>query len=108
MPRIPAVPQQRANWITRLLYRFSRRRYTAVLEPMADAVRTRVLRLAALDAGALAAELVHSHVSEIDRLVTDWHGQKWVDLPGPLRAVRRDGVLRFERPPSGQSEAPPG
>ncbi|KEI44215.1 carboxymuconolactone decarboxylase family protein [Saccharopolyspora rectivirgula] len=35
MPRIPAVPQQRANWITRLLYRFSRRRYTAVLEPMA-------------------------------------------------------------------------
>ena len=28
--------------------------------------------------------------------VTDWHGQKWVDLPGHLRAVRRDGLIAFE------------
>ena len=32
----------------------------------------------------------------VDALVTDWHGQKWIDLPGRLRAVRRDGVLVFE------------
>ena len=43
------------------------------------------------------ARLFHQHVLAVDALVTDWHGQKWVDLPGHLRAVRRDGVLRFER-----------
>ena len=32
----------------------------------------------------------------VDALVTSWHGQKWVDLPGHVRAVRRDGVLCFE------------
>ena len=63
--------------------------------------RERVLRLAAVRAGSPPAELFHSHVSEVDRLVTAWHGQKWVDLPGHLRAVRRGGVLCFE-PASGQ------
>ena len=28
----------------------------------------------------------------------DWHGQRWIDLPGPLRAVRRDGRIVLERP----------
>ena len=65
------------------------------LEHMAEAIRTRVLRLAALEAGALDAELFHAHVSEVDRLVTGWHGQKWVDLPGHLRAVRRGDLLAF-------------
>ncbi|HET7352128.1 MAG TPA: tRNA lysidine(34) synthetase TilS [Marmoricola sp.] len=72
----------------------------SVLEELPDAVRTRVLRLAAVRAGSPPAELFHSHVREVDRLVTAWHGQKWVDLPGHLRAVRRDGVLRLE-PASG-------
>jgi tRNA(Ile)-lysidine synthase len=35
----------------------------------------------------------------MDRLVTDWHGQKWVDLPGHLRAVRRGDVLTFDPQP---------
>ncbi len=60
-----------------------------------EPIRTRVLRLAALESGALAAELFHSHVLEIDRLVTDWHGQKWVDLPGHVRASRQAGLLVF-------------
>jgi tRNA(Ile)-lysidine synthase len=64
---------------------------------MAEAIRTRVLRLAALEAGALGAELFHAHVREIERLVTDWHGQKWVDLPGHVRAVREGDQLRFDR-----------
>ena len=71
----------------------------SVLEELSDAIRTRVLRLAAVRAGSPPAELFHSHVSEVDRLVTAWHGQKWVDLPGHLRAVRRDGVLRLEPAP---------
>lgn len=62
------------------------------------AVRHRALRDAALDAGAPATELTRGHVLEVDRLVVAWRGQRWVDLPGPLRALRRDGLLVFERP----------
>lgn len=68
----------------------------AALEPMAEAIRSRVLRLAAVEAGVPPAELFHGHVVELDRFVTRWHGQKWVDLPGHLRAVRHDGLLVFE------------
>jgi tRNA(Ile)-lysidine synthase len=64
---------------------------------LADAIRTRVLRLAALDAGARDAELFHEHVRALDALLTDWHGQGPVDLPGHVRGVRRDGLLVFER-----------
>ena len=70
-----------------------------VLASLPEAIRTRVLRLAAVQAGALAAELFHAHVLEVDRLVTDWHGQKWVDLPGRVRAVRRGGLLALEPNP---------
>jgi tRNA(Ile)-lysidine synthase len=61
-----------------------------------EAIRRRVLRLAALDAGAPASELFHEHVLAMDALVTDWHGQRWVDLPGPVRCTRADGLLRVE------------
>jgi tRNA(Ile)-lysidine synthase len=69
----------------------------AGLAVLATPIRTRVLRLAALRAGALPADLFQEHINGIDRLVTDWHGQVGVDLPGHLRVVRRDGVLTFER-----------
>jgi tRNA(Ile)-lysidine synthase len=68
------------------------------LAELAPALRGRVLRLAALAAGAPPAELFHEHVVALDRLVTHWHGQRWIDLPGPLRAVRRDGRIVLERP----------
>jgi tRNA(Ile)-lysidine synthase len=58
-------------------------------------VRRRVLRLAALAAGAPASELFHDHVLAMDALLTDWHGQRWVDLPGPVRCWRQDGRLRL-------------
>jgi tRNA(Ile)-lysidine synthase len=67
-----------------------------VLSALPTAVRRRVLRLVALRAGAPAAELFHEHVLAVDALVTDWHGQKWVDLPGRIRAVRRAEALGFE------------
>jgi tRNA(Ile)-lysidine synthase len=60
-------------------------------------IRTRVLRAAAVAAGTPAGETFLQHVVAVDALITDWHGQKWVDLPGHVRAVRRDGVLAFER-----------
>jgi tRNA(Ile)-lysidine synthase len=37
-------------------------------------------------------------VLAVDALLTDWRGQKWIDLPGPLRALRRDGLLVLEAP----------
>lgn len=60
------------------------------LTALPDAIRRRVLRLAALGAGATGSELFRSHVLAMDRLLTDWHGQQWVELPGPVR-VRREG-----------------
>ena len=62
-----------------------------------DALRTRVLRRLALEAGAPAAELFHEHVLALDALVTAWRGQKWVDLPGHLRGRRVEGRLVVER-----------
>jgi tRNA(Ile)-lysidine synthase len=72
---------------------------TAVrLEGLAElprAVRTRVLRMAALKAGSPPGTLAAVHVDAVDRLVTAWRGQRHVDLPGGLRAVRRSGKLLF-------------
>ena len=76
-----------------------------VLAGLAPPIRTRVLRAAAVEAGAPAGELFHQHVLGVDALVTAWHGQKWVDLPGRMRAVRREGALRFE-PADGTGPAP--
>ena len=67
------------------------------MEQLPDAIRSRVLRLAAVRAGALPAQLFHTHVLAIDRLVTDWHGQKWVELPGHVRASRAKDLLSFVR-----------
>jgi tRNA(Ile)-lysidine synthase len=69
-----------------------------MLLDLAPALRTRVLRLAALRAGARDGELFHDHVRALDALVTDWHGQGPVDLPGRVRGVRRGGALVFEGP----------
>jgi tRNA(Ile)-lysidine synthase len=57
------------------------------------AVRSRVLRSAALAAGCPAGALTAGHVARIEELVTGWHGQRWVDLPGGVRAIRREGRL---------------
>jgi tRNA(Ile)-lysidine synthase len=59
------------------------------------AIRRRVLRLAALAAGSPPSELFYEHVTAVDSLVTDWHGQRWIDLPGHVRASRGDGLIRF-------------
>lgn len=61
------------------------------------ALRRRILRMAALAAGSPGAELLREHILALDALVTDWRGQRWIDLPGHLRAVRREGRIRLER-----------
>ncbi len=59
------------------------------------AIRRRVIRMAAVNAGAIDSELFRDHVLAVDALVVDWHGQKWVDLPGHLRALREGPMLTF-------------
>jgi len=66
------------------------------LAGMPGAVRTRVLRSAAVAAGCPAGALTAGHVARLEELVTDWHGQRWVDLPGGVRASRRSGQVCFE------------
>ncbi|MFF1815840.1 tRNA lysidine(34) synthetase TilS [Kribbella sp. NPDC058245] len=57
------------------------------------ALRTRVLRQAALEAGSRATDLSAGHVAAVDALITDWRGQRWIDLPQGVRAVRRGGFI---------------
>jgi tRNA(Ile)-lysidine synthase len=67
----------------------------SALGQLPRAVRTRVLRRAAIAAGSPSGALAAVHVDELDRLVTAWHGQQHIDLPGGVRAFRRYGKLLF-------------
>ncbi|GAA5007287.1 tRNA lysidine(34) synthetase TilS [Actinopolymorpha pittospori] len=67
------------------------------LEALPAGVRRRVLRRAALAAGCPGTDLFAVHVAALESLVTQWHGQAWVDLPGSVRVTRRDGQLRLRR-----------
>jgi tRNA(Ile)-lysidine synthase len=64
-----------------------------MLEAEPDAVRTRVLRQAALEAGCRATDLTAGHIAAVDALVTDWRGQRWIDLPQGIRAARKGGFI---------------
>ena len=68
----------------------------AVLAGSPAAVRTRALRRAALEAGCPAGSLARSHVLELDRLVTQWHGQGPIHLPGAIVGRRDCGTLVLE------------
>jgi len=70
----------------------------AALAELPAAIRSRVLRRAAIAAGAPAGALTAGHVADLDALVTRWHGQRWADLPA-VRCARRCGRLHFtDRP----------
>ncbi|HET7661563.1 MAG TPA: tRNA lysidine(34) synthetase TilS [Oryzihumus sp.] len=60
------------------------------------AVRTRVWRSLATEAGSPPGALFAVHVDALDALLTDWHGQGPVDLPGAVRARRFDGRVTLE------------
>lgn len=64
-----------------------------LLAVLPTAVRTRVLRSAVLAAGVPGRRLTARHIAALDALVTHWHGQGPVDLPGGIRALRRCGLL---------------
>ena len=64
----------------------------AALASNPSALRQRLIRLAVQSEFGVA--LSRSQTLEVARLVTDWHGQAGVDLPG-VRVVRREGRLEF-------------
>jgi tRNA(Ile)-lysidine synthase len=65
------------------------------LADLPAAIRSRVLRRAAVAAGVTVGALTAGHVRDIDRLVTAWRGQGPVSLPGGLVAERSYDRLSF-------------
>ncbi|RPK94641.1 MULTISPECIES: tRNA lysidine(34) synthetase TilS [Streptomyces] len=65
----------------------------AKLNVLPPAVRRRVLRRALIEAGAPAGSLFARHLEEVDRLITGWRGQRAINLPGRVEAMRQGGRL---------------
>jgi len=71
----------------------------SALAVLAPAIRGRVLRIAALEAGADPSELAAHHIRGIDELITRWRGQERIELPGGVAAVRVGDALTFQPTP---------
>ena len=76
------------------------------LAALPAAIRSRVLRNAAIAAGCPPGALTAGHVAALDALVTGWRGQRGADLPGGIRGRRRYGKLTFSAS-QGEDEPPP-
>ena len=63
------------------------------LERLPKAIRTRVLRLAIYRAGAPVGSLSAEHIASSEALISDWHGQKEVSLPGNVKLLRNSGRI---------------
>ena len=59
------------------------------------AIRTRVIRQLAITNGCTINDLTRDHVLAIDGLVTNWHGQGPLNLPGAVNVERRHDRLTF-------------
>ena len=68
------------------------------LAALPRAVRTRVWRRLAIAAGAPAGQVSTRHTEACDALLTRWHGQGPVSLPGPLQATRSGGRVSIAPP----------
>ncbi len=64
-----------------------------------SAIRSRVLRLAAVEAGAATAELFHVHVRALVELVAEEGSGKQIRLPGHVTAFRDGVYLKFRATP---------
>jgi tRNA(Ile)-lysidine synthase len=65
------------------------------------ALRQRIIRFVVRS--EFGVSLSRTHTLEVARLVTDWHGQGPVDVPG-VRVVRSDGRIEFRARDRTQSE----
>lgn len=71
----------------------------AALIALPRAVRTRVWRRLLIAAGAPAGQVSTRHTQACDALLTDWHGQGPVHVPGRLLVLRRDGQFLVQASP---------
>ncbi len=72
----------------------------AALVANAPALRSRVWRRLLVGAGAPPGQVSTRHTDACDRLLTDWHGQRSLHVPGPLLVTRADGLVTIAaRPP---------
>ena len=63
------------------------------LSSLARAVRSRVLRAAIYAAGAPSGSITADHLAPVEALVTSWHGQGAISLPGGVKVERISGRL---------------
>ncbi len=63
------------------------------LETLSRALRSRILRRAIYAAGAPGGAISAEHLAAVEALVTAWHGQGEVSLPGGVKVVRISGRL---------------
>ncbi|ABK51976.1 tRNA(Ile)-lysidine synthetase [Acidothermus cellulolyticus 11B] len=73
----------------------------AALAAEPPAIRLRVIHRMLRAAGAPAGQLAAVHVRHVEQLISNWHGQGPVTLPGALVASRRGGVLQVRRERTG-------
>ena len=65
----------------------------SALEHLPRAIRTRILRSAIYAAGAPSGSISADHIGAVEALVTSWHGQGLVSLPGGVKVERISGRL---------------
>lgn len=63
------------------------------LAGLPKAIRTRLIRKAIYAQGAPMGSITADHVSAIEALVTSWHGQGEISLPGGVKVARISGRL---------------
>jgi tRNA(Ile)-lysidine synthase len=77
----------------------------AELAELTEAIRWRVLRQWLLTVGCPAQDLTLDHVRSVDELITQWHGQGPLHLPGGVNVGRSYGTLVADGSiPDGGSE----
>ena len=67
------------------------------LAALPKAIRIRVLRLAIFAIGAPIGSLTALHLDPIEALITDWHGQGEIALPGGVKVARISGRLSLSQ-----------
>ena len=68
-----------------------------LLSALPRAIRTRVIRQLAITNGCAINDLTRDHVLAIDALLTNWHGQGALNLPGAVSVERRHDRLNFTK-----------
>ncbi|MBU6347262.1 MAG: tRNA lysidine(34) synthetase TilS [Actinomycetales bacterium] len=66
-----------------------------ILAKLPRAMRTRIIRRLAAVSGCTMNDLTREHVLGVDALITNWHGQGPLNLPGSINVERSHGKLKF-------------